>query len=222
MTVDTLNPSLDGYVVNTPGFGTSWATTCGASAGTAHGEANAATWLACADTPTFDSPSLYRGIFIFDTSVLPDAATVTAGAFRVKPSAAPYGSSGYIRLYGPATPASDTALVNDDFDQFGANVWSDDLTITGFSSGVARDFTLNAAGIAGINLTGKTRFSARVSFDVTTTSPGADVTAGVLINYNEATNSADRPQLLVTYTVPGVGPMRSRTSGLIVPGRFVR
>lgn len=201
MPSQTLNPSLDGFVLNSPGFGTSWATTVGAASGTSHAENSTATWLACADTPTFGSPSCYRGFFLFDTSVLPDDATVTGAIFRVKASAAPYGT-GYIRLYGPATPASDSALANADFNDHGANVWSDDLTIAGFSSGATRDFTLNAAGIAGINITGMTRFAARTSWDYGTTSPGVDVTAGVLVYYNDAATAGDRPQLIITYTSP--------------------
>ncbi len=117
----------------------------------------------------------HRGIFLFDTSALPDGITITSATFSV------YGTSKSrsgavitpnINVYSSA-PASNTNIVAGDYDSFGSTAFSDTpidydaWSITGYN-----DFTLNAAGIAAISLTGITKLGLRnANYDVAATEP---------------------------------------------------
>ena len=73
---------------------------------------------------------IYRTNLLFDTSTIPDDATVTAATVEVVVTAKTDTLSvGQSTTVVSGTPASNTALTTADFDQFGTTHLSNDVTI---------------------------------------------------------------------------------------------
>jgi hypothetical protein len=103
---------------------------------------------------TGSTHGVYRHFCSFDTSGIPDTATVDSATLTVRVSKL-YGAT-TIGLYS-SLAASATVLVAGDFSKFGSTLYSSsDVSATGNIS-----FALNAAGLAAISKTGYTKFCLR-------------------------------------------------------------
>ena len=161
------------------------------------------------DTNNWDY--LFRGIFLFDTSAIPDSASITAGTLSLYGSAhldeRPWTPN--INIYSSA-PASNTALAAGDFDSIGplgAEVAFCDTAITyaNFSIVGYNDFVLNAAGIAAISKTAVSKFGTRnANYDVAVSSPTwTTIKVSYLSSYFSEQGTGYKPKLVVTYSVAG-------------------
>ncbi len=141
-----------------------------------------------------------RTILSFDTSSIPDTATVTAATVQLRRGSLtgtnPFGTHGSCQLaivtgaFGGAN-----ALANADF-QNAATVNNVGTLSNPAANGATSTSTLNAAGRAAINKTGRTQFRAAFTLD------DNDDTGNDYIGFhsgNDAT-AANRPILVVTYT----------------------
>lgn len=166
----------------------------------------------------YSSPSsslwtyMFRSIYVFDTSGLPDAAVISAATLSL------YGQGKLdegnrapdLNIYSSA-PASNTALVAGDFDSIGplgAEVaFSTAITYAGFSTAGYNDFALNANGIATISKTVVSKFGARnANYDVANSSPSWITSKESYFNvYFSEKGNGFKPKLVVTYTVPAQG-----------------
>jgi hypothetical protein len=152
---------------------------------------------------------LQRSIFLFDTSSLPDDATIISATFSVyglakadtfAPAIAPD-----VNVYSSA-PASNTALAAGDYDSLGTTAFCDTpITYAGFNTAGYNDFSLNASGLAAINTTGVSMFGLRnACYDAAGVAPtwSASHVASFTTYFADQALTDKDPKLVVTYEVP--------------------
>jgi len=194
------------YVI---GSGVSWATIragAGNSADDSSASGDGGIWIT-ADSVSGNWRALYRGIYLFDTSSLTAAATISATVLSL------YGSNKQddlsitpnvdIYVSGPAT---NTAVVAGDFDsvlttsQTGSPITYAGLSVVGYN-----DFTFNGTGIGNVSKTGISKFgTANANYDVANSAPTWATTnsSGFNTYMADQTGTANDPKLVVTYTRP--------------------
>lgn len=142
--------------------------------------------------------------YVFDTSSIPDNATITSATFSVYSTTTGDGSETTNPANGALveyTPSSDTAPTTSDYQQFGTTRLADaDVTRASFvASSAYKDWVLNATGLAAINKTGNTRLGIRPSNDFSdATAPTARSYA--LGYYAAQAGTANDPMLVVNYS----------------------
>ncbi len=165
-----------------------------------------ASFIGVASTTSNRWSQIVRGIFLFDTSGLPDDVNITAATLSL------YGSNKVtisswtlnINVYSSA-PASNTALAAGDYDSLGATAFSDtSITYANWSITGYNDFALNASGIAAISKTGVSKLGARnADHDVANSAPTwEDQKYTYLYTYMSEKGEGYKPKLVVTYTAP--------------------
>ena len=142
-----------------------------------------------------------KGFLSFDTSTLPPGATLISVQLRIRRIALqgnPYGSLGTIAAdVAPANGFSaNYALQASDFEAAAANQAIAVFSQAG-SNGAWAEATMLQHGLAYINRTGRTQF--RIYFTVPDNGNGSH--DRVHFDAGEAA-AANRPQLIITYTVP--------------------
>lgn len=149
-----------------------------------------------------------RSVFLFDTSSIGDTDTISAATFSYYVVGALDNNSDSIELVS-STPASNTALITDDYDQFGTTSYgSTALTGTG-----NHDITISATGIATISKTGVTKFGTRNAKDISNTSPTS--TGYTTIRFADYTGTSTDPKLAVTHAAAASGPAKLKTRDTI-------
>ena len=148
---------------------------------------------------------LYRGVYLFDSSGLPDNATISAATLSI------YGEAKVdnititpnVNIYSSA-PASNTALEAGDFDSLGTTAYSTAISYSSFSDTGYNDFVLNASGRSAISKTSVSKFGARnANYDVAATPPTwAGEAASFFTIYASEQGVGYKPKLVVTYTAP--------------------
>jgi len=112
---------------------------------------------------------IYRTAIIFDTSSLPDNATIdsaTAGLYRFA-NYTQLGDTGLNIVKFNIDSTIDAA----DYDNFETTRYSTDKLASTITTAQYYNFTLNALGIANISKTGNTGLGSRFGFDIDNTSP---------------------------------------------------
>jgi hypothetical protein len=141
---------------------------------------------------------IYRGGLFFDTSSLPDHATITSATLS------PYGSEDQSGTDFDITVVDGSVLedpmVNSDYgDLLPQTTGGGTFNTAGFSTTGYNDIALNAAGISWISKTGTTKFGLRSSRDISATSPAGNEYVRIWANEK---GEGYRPKLVVTYTIP--------------------
>jgi hypothetical protein len=143
---------------------------------------------------------VYRSFYLFDTSSLDDAATISAAVLSLNSvQASENADSGDVDIIA-TTPASNTAITTADYDQIGATVFAS-IAVASISptNGTYNDFTLDANGRAGVSKTGISKYGARHSRDTDNSAPtGRNET---FFWFADNTGTSKDPKLVVTYTV---------------------
>jgi len=144
----------------------------------------------------------------FDTSALPDDATITGATLYVYPTTKwDVDTNGAVRVVQNTT-ASATSLNADDYDQIGSindpAAGATDSDITGISTGSYLSIPLNATGLSWISKTGVTKLGLRESHDATDSAPASGLN-GIRISTADETGTAQDPKLEITYTTAGGG-----------------
>ncbi|MFH1714133.1 MAG: fibronectin type III domain-containing protein, partial [Candidatus Nealsonbacteria bacterium] len=147
---------------------------------------------------------LRRGIFLFDTSALPDDANISAATLSIRGQGKVdnLNINPNVNIYSSA-PASNNVIVPGDFDSFGSTAFCDTpITYAGWSTTGYNDFILNAAGMAAISKTGVSKFGTRnVNYDVANIEPTWSSTKDSrLYGYYAEAGEGYQPKLVVTYT----------------------
>jgi len=150
--------------------------------------------------------TLHRVIMLFDTSSIPLTAVITTASLKV------YGSNKYDQLSSnldmniySSNPASDTALVDADYQALGSTPLCDTpIDYTSFAVGDWNVFILNAAGLAVITKGGITKLGARnANYDVAGVQPpwlpGGHYTCGLYFEAADKLTPVNKPTLTVTY-----------------------
>jgi len=197
--------SVDGRVRHIDTAGLSWAAITSA-AGNAS-DANSAisrAYAIRADGNTDEWDLIDRGIFLFDTSAIDDGDTVTSATFSLVPSTViNEGSVAGLNVYS-SNPASDTNVVNGDFDSLGSTEFSTTVNSSDLTTEVYEDFILNASGIAAIDETGITKLGTReANYDATAIAPTWSSGLDEIVNvYNADETGTDKdPKLVVVHSL---------------------
>lgn len=157
------------------------------------------------DTDMWDT--VVRGVMAFDTSSLPDGATISAAILSLygRTKADTLGLSPSIKLYS-IVPVYDQKIDGQtfmigDYELIGGAGASDAITYAAWSTSGYNDFTLNVLGRLLINKAGQTYFAIReVDHDAGGGVPtwSAD-DYSIIEAYKTADGDAYRPKLVVTY-----------------------
>jgi hypothetical protein len=134
-----------------------------------------------------------RGFLYFDTSGIPDGATIDSAVLYLQIAGVPTGSP---KLSAQVGTQADT-LTTADFDAFSGNTFGQTTTIIATGE---KTITLNADGLAAINKTGTTKICIReYDHDYLNSSPasGSGTLAGFY--FNEQTGTNLDPKLVITY-----------------------
>ena len=205
---DTESTSVDGFVQ----YGTAqvvWSTVHDA-AGNGSSDVSPGDELATVQSgaQTNKYVKIVRSIFLFDTSSLPDADTISATALSI------YGfgkqdALGWASTYNvyTSTPASNTALANSDYAQIGTTTQATAKAYANWVNGY-NDFTLNATGIGNVSKTGVSKFGLRGSHDAAN-SPGtwsANKESWVKGYFADQTGTTYDPMLVVEHASANQAP----------------
>lgn len=148
-----------------------------------------------------------RSFILFDTSSLGAGSVVSAATLSLFVSSKTTGAAGdgdTINLFSSA-PASNTALALTDFNDVGSTKFvTGDTAFGSISTSAYHDMALNASGLAAIEPTGISKFSARIGNDY----ENNDITHigepenSMTFASAETANTTSDPKLFVTYTAP--------------------
>jgi hypothetical protein len=148
-------------------------------------------------------------MFIFDTSALPDSDIISAATFGLVGDSANPKSNGFTSSVGLviATPASNTALVVGDWDEWTPTLQATSLTVASLTidDSTYNDWTLNATGRGNISTSGFTSYAALLSQDIDDSEPSwsSGNKSGVWFHSrNESAGGESRPRLVVTHSSP--------------------
>lgn len=198
--------SVDGYAGNnTPG---TWATLRAAAGNFSSDTATAEGyfgWDPVAGTHQY----LYRSIFLFDTSGIPDTDTISSATLSLRGTvkADPSSNAPNLNIYA-STPASNTAVANGDYQQVGSTEFSTSISYAAFSTTGYNNFALNASGLAAISKTSVSKFGARnANYDVANVAPATTVNGTTRLggNYADATGTTNDPKLVIEHTAAAGG-----------------
>lgn len=203
--------SVDGWVRQRYSFatGVDWATIIAAAGYDAEDDwAHSIVFLISTANPINRWDLLYRGIFLFDTSSLPDDCIVISAVLSLYgstlfPKIDEAGWAPNINVYESA-PASNIVLVAGDYDSLGSiPLCNTPITFTNWVNGAYNDFELNAAGIALISKTGVTKLGTRnANYDVAGISPvWGGISQDSYIRCHSADNTFNKPKLTITYEI---------------------
>ena len=210
-------PSVDGYAAETTSA--AYATIRADAGDSAVSGANPVT---TSNSPLLDSPAsgsgnyhiFRRGILSFDTSAIPDDATISSAKFGVYVTAqnTELGTPAYGITGG--TLASNTSLAAGDYDGWSATRYASDISI---STSARNNWTLNGAGLANISKTQSTIIYLRDSWDINASMTGTwtkNSESSITWNTVGAT-AANRPYLVVVYTpaAPVAAFTKDKSSG---------
>src|SRR3990167_3511086 len=201
--------SVDGYVGNT-GENTTFATVRSGAGDTVNVTTSSglAGEIDCSGT-TDNFGAIYRGIYLFDTSSIPDTDNIDSATLSLfgntQSNTAGHASPENDVTIVSTAPASNTTLAASDFNIASWTMTqqnSTDIAYASWSLVAYNDFALNATGVGNISKTGITKFGATFAGDRTGTCVGcvADGTGFLTaINADLAGTSSD-PKLVVEHS----------------------
>lgn len=199
--------SVDGQVGKSGGANQSWGNIRSSVVNRFASDSNAQDFVAyVAATVAEDAwDEFYRGVYLFDTSAIDDGDTVSAGTFSLYIVSKADVFSQSIGLV-PSTPAANTSLTAADYNQTGGDTptrQATDLTIASLTTSAYNDWTLNAAGIASVAITGITKFATRFSGDIDNSAP--TWSSGAIANAKsvmaDTAGQTSDPKLVITHAV---------------------
>lgn len=158
----------------------------------------------------FDWTQIIRGIFLFDSSGLPDTAVISAAILTLygQSKKDDLGVGSDINIYS-SDPASSTALVPGDYDSLGTTPFCDtaiayaDLNIG--TPGDPNTFAFNDAGLAAISKIGVSKFGAReATHDAGNSEPTNSFNDDMFYfgSWLAEKGNGYKPKLVVTYSTP--------------------
>lgn len=211
--VATFNPnanvettSVDGYAQRSVASETFTTIVNGAGTGSDDSATDQAVGYLRASTTSNQFNLINRGFMLFDSSTLTASATISSATFQLYATndASQKNDFSTGLALSAATPASNTAIVNADYNiaNWGSTRFADtDQSLTGYTQNAYFTMTLNASGIAAISKTSITKFGVRIAKDFDASAP-----AWVSTNYSglycQFADGANDPTLNVTYTLP--------------------
>ena len=198
MSILTFNPSTDAYLYKQDVV---YATAHDAASGTSGEGAN---YLLVGQETTFSGAIKYlisRSGLHFDTSSIPDGATITAATLRLCVIQLRTDISNF-NIHVVSGADLDDPLVGADYGDVLNDTVSRGVINTAdadFGDNVI-DIDLDPTGIGEISKTGTTKFALRTSDDIDSTSPPATNNKFNRVMFGSVESAGQEPQLIVTYT----------------------
>ena len=225
-TTDTYYPdaasettSVDGFVGN--GGDISWSSLQGGSGtGSDHTTTNDTTAAYASSVTSNLWAYMYRAVYLFDTSALPDGDSISSATLSVYGTAKASQWGDYVTV-STSSPGSNTTLVNSDFAKLGTTEMIDSgsrILDANWNTAGWNDFTLNATGISNISATGVTKFGLRFLNDINNNAPTwvSSQSSNLIGYYADQTGTTNDPKLVVVH---GTGPVYpSAPTALFVDG----
>ena len=209
--VDPETTSVDGRVLNEEGA--VYATVQGAAAGTAAPSAEAGEVYALQNTKT---PGLVftvgRAFTLFDTSSLNNGDTVSAATYSIWFVTINNADTDSVSVI-TTSPASNTNLVTDDFDQAGTTKQATDVALSAITGNQYTDIALNSTGLTNVSLTGISKFGMRTAKDIAATQPTG--VNNISQMFADTAGTANDPKLAVTHSLALETSVKSITSLLL-------
>ena len=150
------------------------------------------------DSNPDDGTRIDRVFLPFDTSSIPDDATINSATLSFYPTGRTNTGSGSIAVC-LTTQASTSSLVDADYSQVGTVRQASDITIASLTLNAYNDIALNATGVSNINKTGFTKLGLRIARDIDN-SPAGSIDTTVQMAMSEATGTSQDPKLVIDYT----------------------
>lgn len=171
-----------------------------------------------ASTTTDRYESQVRGIFLFDTSSLPDGDTINSAIISIYGSAKVNTGMGTPDFHiASAVTSSNTSISNSDYENRGTTSFGN-VTYSSFSTSSYNDISLNASGLANISKIGISKFSAQNSWDMLNDTTGltwqSSGQSGFVCYFADQTGTSNDPKLVVTHTVSLITKDLSETIAL--------
>ena len=160
-------------------------------------------------TTVFNAPDNYectagivRGIALFDTSTLPDAAVISSASLSLYVSTKLNQDNDGLDTVEitSSAPTTNTAVVNGDYDSLGSTSYATAIDITSITTSAYNIFTLNSNGRNAISKTSVTKLGVREGHDFSGTLIDQNVGNEVIFSAAETTGTTQDPKLEVTYT----------------------
>jgi len=129
------------------------------------------------DWATTFTLSLARAFYPFDTSAIPDGATITAATLNLYCKEKRFGLTGAYDYFNvvQTTQASSSALSTADFDQCGTihspTVGASNVTVSTLSTTAYTSISLNSTGLGWVSKTGYTKLGLRIGRDLADADP---------------------------------------------------
>lgn len=149
-----------------------------------------------------------RNFLAFNTSTIPDEATITSAHVALVVYQDDYIGPGFnITLQQAKAPVPHTPLISTDYwkGSFPSDVTKATMAnknISGYTDGSWFNMSLNASGVAWINESGFTYLVMRSDQDVLRDAPGAGVNEWIQFYATSGVTPGYNPRLVVNYTVP--------------------
>jgi len=166
--VIVFSPILDGDVARLS-VGDTWAEIRD-GAGTNNNHDQITNWIelnSYSDEDTWQK--LYRAIILFDTSLIPDEATITGAIFSFYCESKARDFVGDVAFHAlglvPTTPGANNVLANSDYGEVGDTQLAEYYPYNSIITTGYNHITLNAAGLAAISKTGLTKLGLRFACD---------------------------------------------------------
>ena len=145
----------------------------------------------------------WRAFFGFDTSSLPDTATVTAATISISGDGIAENNGFTSSIVCVAsTQASNTTLTTSDWASYGATEFITRVGFASWNENAYNDFSLNASGIGNISKTGVSKFTFLESHDFDNSEPALAIADSIISCYfADQTGTTQDPKLVVTYSM---------------------
>lgn len=146
--------------------------------------------------------SMYRSVLLFDTSSIPDGATITSASLFLLRNGAVHNDLNQSLYVTSVNPAANTSLAVTDYANFGTTKYNDGISLDSFTSVLVHtEVPLNATGIAAISKTGITKFGLRLGADIDNIEPSwsSEASSSLGVKSADFSGQSSWPYLSVTY-----------------------
>jgi hypothetical protein len=145
---------------------------------------------------------IYRSVVLFDTSGLPDTAVISnsvLGLYATSKVNNDNDGSDSVNIVSSA-PASNTAVVNGDYDSLGTTLYASAVDIGSITTSAYNSFSFNGTGIAAVSKTGISKFGVREGHDLNNDIIADGFANELTFSSADQTGTTQDPKLDVTYT----------------------
>lgn len=202
---DAAATTIDGVVSRLTVSGESWASLQGGNGTTQNSTNTSMDALLTSDSTSNEYTLIQRPILLFDTSSLPDTATITSAALKLYVQSVSDEFTDSIVAVA-SSPASNTALAASDYQTMGSTALSSAVSLLSLTTSAYNSLALNATGISAISLSGITKLGVRLERDRANSEPTWHSVGTDRVTFTSADDSgtSQSPYLEVTYSGGGM------------------